>query len=115
MRRQQLGHSDPDPLSQLVSPRGVTARQEPGREQLTPFCDRELCQGDIVVHVRRVLHSTAERPIVLQSGFADADGCIPFVHISNPGNPVSECARCRWVLERLVVEDLRKQYHDRKG
>lgn len=83
--------------------------EEPGSEQLTPFCDRELCQGDIVVHVWRILHGTAERPIVLQSGVADADGRIPFVHISNPGNPVSERARCRWVLERLVMKNLRKR------
>lgn len=62
-----------------------------------------------MVHVWRILHGTAERAIVLQSGIADADGCIPFVHISNPGNPVSERARCRWVLERLVMKNLRKR------
>lgn len=88
---------------------------EPGDKQLTPLCDRELCLGDIVVHVWRVLHSTAKRPIVLQSGVADADGRVPFVDISGPGDPVSECPRCSRILERLIMKDLRKQHHERQG
>lgn len=67
-----------------------------------------------MVHVWGVLHSTAEGPVVLYSGVANAYGGIPFVYVSNPGNPVSKCARGAWVLEGLIMENLRKQ-HIRKG
>lgn len=83
--------------------------------RLTPLRDRQLGQGNVVVHVRGVLHSAAEGPIVLQGGVAYAYGRVPFVHVSGPGNPVSERARRAWVLERLVVENLRKQHTRRKS
>ena len=67
-----------------------------------------------MVHVRGVFHSTAECPIVLHGRIAYAYGCIPFVHISNPGYPIPKSARCGWVLERLIMKNLGKQHHEKK-
>ena len=67
-----------------------------------------------MVHVRGVFHSTAECPIVLHGRIAYAYGCIPFVHISNPGYPIPNSARCGWVLERLIMKNLGKQHHEKK-
>lgn len=67
-----------------------------------------------MVHVRGVFHSTAECPIVLHGRIAYANGCIPFVYIPNPGNPIPKSARCGWVLERLIMKNLGKQHNEEK-
>lgn len=68
-----------------------------------------------MMHVGGVLHSTAERPIVLYGRVVNAYGGIPFVHISNPGNAISKCACCGWVLEGLIMKNLRKKHHEKQN
>lgn len=58
-----------------------------------------------MVHIWGILHSTAECPIVLYCRVVYAYGCIPFVYISNPGNSISKCACCGWILEGLIMKN----------
>lgn len=67
-----------------------------------------------MVHIRGIFHSTAEGPIVLYGRVDYAYGRIPVVHISNPGNSIPKRAHCGWVLERLIMKNLRKQHHEKK-
>jgi hypothetical protein len=61
-----------------------------------------------MVHIWGILHSTAEGSIVLQGRVADAYGCISFIYVSSPGDPIPKRACCGWVLERLIMKNLRK-------
>lgn len=65
-----------------------------------------------MVHIWGVLDRAAERAVVLEGRATDAYGRIPLVHISGPGNPIPKCACCGWVLERLIMENLRKQHQE---
>lgn len=60
-----------------------------------------------MVHIWGILHRTAECPVVLQGGVAYAYGGVASVHISSPGNPIPKRACRGWVLERLIMKNLK--------
>lgn len=85
-----------------------------GAWSLTPLRDGQHRPGNVVVHVRRVLHSAGERPIVTQNWVLDGDGSIALGNVPDPGNPAFECPYFSRVGNRLIMKNLRRKsrnYH----
>lgn len=75
--------------------------------RLTPLRNYQHCLGNVMVHIRRILHAADERPIVTHHWALDSNGSITLGNIPNPGYPVFELSHCCWVWNRLIMKNLK--------